>query len=44
MVHNGCDYVRKKGFGKTKIGKQICQECNNQHHEDKSFWKNLISK
>tara|TARA_Y100000034_G_scaffold133715_1_gene200033 strand:- start:583 stop:1881 length:1299 start_codon:yes stop_codon:yes gene_type:complete len=43
MVHNGYDYARKKGFGKVKIGKQICKSCGNQYHEDKSFWKKLLS-
>lgn len=44
MVHNGYDYARKKGFGKVKIGKQRCQKCGAEHHEDKSFWKELLSK
>jgi hypothetical protein len=44
MVHNGYDYAKKKGFGKVKIGKQRCQKCNSEHHEDKSFWKELLSK
>ena len=43
MAHNGFDYARKNKFGKVKIGKQICKNCNNQHHEDKSFWKKLLS-
>jgi hypothetical protein len=43
MVHNGYDYARKKGFGKVKIGKQICQVTGEQYHEDKSFWKKLLS-
>jgi len=43
MVHNGFDYARKKSFGKVKIGKQLCKSCWNQHHEDKSFWKKLLS-
>ena len=43
MVHNGFDFVRKKGFGKSKVGKQICPNCKSQHHEDKGFWKNLLS-
>jgi len=43
MVHNGFDYARKNCFGKVRIGKQICQNCGNQHHEDKSFWKKLLS-
>jgi hypothetical protein len=42
MVHNGYDYARKKGFGKVKIGKQRCPKCNSEHHEDKSFWKDLL--
>ena len=44
MVHNGYDYARKKGFGKVRIGKQHCQNCGKQHHEDKGFWKNLLTK
>lgn len=43
MVHNGYDYARKKGFGKVKIGKQRCQGCGCEYHEDKSFWKDLLS-
>jgi hypothetical protein len=43
MVHNGYDYARKRGFGKVKIGKQLCKSCGNQHHEDKIFWKKLLS-
>lgn len=43
MTHNGYDFVRKKWFGKAKVGKQICPKCNKQHHEDKGFWKNLLS-
>lgn len=43
MVHNGYDYARKKNFGKVKIGKQLCKNCWKQHHEDKKFWKNLLS-
>ncbi len=43
MVHNGYDYARKNHFGKVKIGKQICPKCGKQHHEDKSFWKKLLS-
>jgi hypothetical protein len=44
MTHNGYDYVRKKGFGKAKVGKQVCPSCAKQHHEDKGFWKDLLSK
>ena len=44
MRYNGYDFVRKKGFGKAKVGKQVCLSCGNQHHEDKGFWKNLLSK
>lgn len=44
MVHNGFDIIRKKGFGKVKVGKQLCQCCKKQHHEDKSFFKNLLAK
>ena len=43
MRHNGYDFVRKKGFGKAKVGKQLCPICGRQHHEDKGFWKNLLS-
>lgn len=43
MWHNGYDYVRKTGFGKAKVGKQECSVCGRQHHEDKSFWKKLLS-
>ena len=43
MVHNGYDYARKKHFGKVKVGKQKCFHCDNEHHEDKGFWKNLLS-
>jgi hypothetical protein len=43
MTHNGYDYVRKKGFGKVKVGKQICPVTHEQYHEDKGFWKNLLS-
>ena len=44
MVHNGYDYARKKGLGKVRIGKQICSLCEEQHHEDKGFWKSLLSR
>ena len=44
MVHNGYDYARKKGFGKVKIGKQICLICWEEHREDKGFWKGLLSR
>ena len=43
MVYNGYDYARKRGFGKVRIGKQLCKSCGNQYHEDKSFWKKLLS-
>ncbi len=43
-VHDGYDYARKKGFGKVRIGKQICNACKKQFHEDKKYWKNLLSK
>jgi len=43
MTHNGYDYARKKGFGKVRIGKKVCSSCDKQHHEDKQFWKNLLS-
>ncbi len=42
MVHNGYDYARKKGFGKVRIGKQICLKCGKTYSEDKSFWKALL--
>lgn len=42
-VHDGHDFIRKKGFGKAKVGKQICTKCGKQHHEDKSFWKKLLT-
>ncbi len=44
MVHNGYDYARKKGLGKVKIGKQICSVCDEEYHEDKGFWKSLLSR
>ena len=44
MVHNGYDYARKKGFGKVKIGKQICPICKEENREDKGFWKGLLSR
>ena len=44
MVHNGYDYARKKGFGKVKVGKQICPICREEHREDKGFWKGLLSR
>lgn len=43
MVHNGYDYARKNGFGKVRIGKQICPITGEQYHEDKTFWKKLLS-
>lgn len=43
-VHDGYDYIRKKGFGKARVGKQICQHCKKEIHEDKKFWKDLLSK
>lgn len=43
MDYNGYNFIRKKHFGKIKIGKQICPNCNKQHFEDKTFWKNLLS-
>ena len=43
MVHNGFNYVRKKGFGKVKVGKQLCKCCGSQFVEDKSFWKKLLN-
>jgi hypothetical protein len=44
MTHNGFNFVRKKGFGKAKVGKQKCPKCGDTHTEDKGFWKNLLSK
>lgn len=44
MTHNGFNFVRKKGFGKAKVGKQKCPKCGRTHTEDKGFWKNLLSK
>ena len=44
MTHNGFNFVRKKGFGKAKVGKQKCPKCGNTHTENKGFWKNLLSK
>ncbi len=44
MIHNGFDFIRKKGLGKAKIGKHVCPSCGKQHHEDKGFWKNLLGK
>lgn len=44
MVHNGYNYARKKGFGKVRMGKQCCLRCGAEHHEDKSFWKDLLTK
>jgi len=43
MTYNGYDYARKNGFGKVRIGKQHCPHCHAEHHEDKAFWKNLLS-
>lgn len=44
MVFNGHDFVRKKGFGKVKVGKQICPNCHKQYREEKSFFKDLLGK
>lgn len=41
-VHDGYDFIRKKGFGKAKVGKQLCRICQKQYHENKSFWKKLL--
>lgn len=41
-LHDGHDFVRKRGFGRVKVGKQLCKICGKQHHEDKSFWKKLL--
>ena len=40
--HDGHDFIRKKRFGKVKVGKQICKVCTKQYHEDKGFWKKLL--
>src|SRR3989344_8951553 len=37
-VHDGHYFIRKKGFGKTKAGKQLCKICGKQYHEDKTMW------
>lgn len=42
MLYDGFDFIRKTGFGKVKIGKQVCKICKRQHHEDKSFFKKLL--
>lgn len=42
-VHDGFDFVRKKSFGKAKVGKQLCTICKLQYHENKSFWKKLLA-
>ena len=44
MAHNGYDYARKHGLGKVRIGKQRCMICGEEYHEDKGFWKNLLSR
>jgi len=44
MVHNGYDYARKGGLGKVRIGKQRCMICREEYHEDKGFWKGLLSR
>lgn len=41
-LHDGHDFIRKKRFGKAKVGKQLCKICQKQYHEDKSFWKKLL--
>lgn len=43
-VHNGYGYVRKKNFGKVKIGKYFCSKCGKHQQEDKIFWKNILAK
>ena len=43
MVHNGFDYVRKKPFGKVKVGKQLCKTCGLQRHEDKHIFKKWLN-
>jgi len=41
-LFDGHNFIRKKGFGKAKVGKQLCKICRKQYHEDKSFWKKLL--
>lgn len=41
--YNGYNFIKKKHFGKIKIGKYVCPNCNNQFYEDKSFWKKIIN-
>ncbi|MEK7159166.1 MAG: transposase [Patescibacteria group bacterium] len=41
-VHDGHDFIRKKRFGKARVGKQLCKVCQKQYHEDKIFWKKLL--
>ncbi len=42
MVHNGYNYAQKKGFGKVRLGKQLCKHCWKEHQEEKKWWKNLL--
>lgn len=41
MVHNGFNSYTKKGMGTIKIGKYLCNSCNNILEEDRSVWENL---
>jgi transposase-like protein/bifunctional DNA-binding transcriptional regulator/antitoxin component of YhaV-PrlF toxin-antitoxin module len=41
MVHNGFNSYTKKGLGTIKIGKYLCNSCNNILEEDRSVWENL---
>ncbi len=43
-VYNGYNYVRKKQFGKAKIGKYICPICGEGFSEDKKHWKDILAK
>jgi len=41
MVYNGFNSYTKKGLGTIKIGKYMCNSCNNILEEDRSVWENL---
>ena len=41
MVYNGFNSYTKKGLGTIKIGKYLCNSCNNILEEDRSVWENL---
>lgn len=41
MVHNGFNSYTKKGLSTIKIGKYLCNSCNNILEEDRSVWENL---